>query len=140
MSSKIKIRVKIGAQGVVSMQDNTHLMAILGQRGIKVPDFIKDYNEKYKNMTPNITVNVIILVTLVNNKKTYEIFSHLAPSVSELIKNKTQEKTITYADIVSIAQEKMQDLNCKSGDLESAIKTVTASVKSAGLTIIKENN
>lgn len=114
----------------------------LGQRGVKIMDFCKAFNDATKNVAPGTALPVTILI----KKDKSFTFTVGKPTVTYLLKSKSGLKKcsstpgfsvagkIKMADIEEIAKEKMQDLrvNC----LDAAVKTVIGSAKSMGLEVI----
>lgn len=112
----------------------------LGQYGINIMDFCKQYNEKTQDKKGQIIPAVITIF----EDRTFNFVTKLPP-VTEMIKKKLSlEKgsntagretvaSLTKAQVEEIAQEKMQDLNTDS--LEKAIKIVEGSAKSMGVKI-----
>ena len=113
----------------------------LGQHGIPIMDFVKQYNDKTKEMKGNIVPAVIT----VYEDRSFTFITKLAP-VSALIKkalglktaaNKPGRETagtISKDQIREIAEKKLGDLNCDS--LESAMRTVEGTARSMGIKII----
>lgn len=112
----------------------------LGQYGVNIMDFCKQYNEKTKDKKGEIVPAEIT----VYEDRTFTFITKLAP-VSSLIKKKLGlEKaaanagketvgTLTSAQVKEIAQEKMADLNTQ--DLEKAVKIVAGAARSMGITV-----
>ncbi len=113
---------------------------ILGQAGINMMDFIKQYNEK----TADQRGQVIPAEITVYQDKSFTFVLKIPP-VSDLIKQTLKLKkgsgknklepagSITADQIKAIAEKKLSDLN--TTDLESAIKTVSGTARSMGITI-----
>jgi len=112
----------------------------LGQHGLPIMDFVKDYNAR----TIKQKGQVIPAVITVYEDRTYSFITKLAP-VSELIKKelkleKGSEKagqeeagTLTSKQVEEIAKLKLPDLNTKN--LEAAKKTVEGTARSMGVKI-----
>ena len=113
---------------------------ILGQHGVAIMDFVKQYNDASADKKGQIVPAVITIYE--DRSFTFEL--KLAP-VSELIKKalKIQKGsgatpretagTLTSVQVTEIAQEKMQDLN--TTDLEAAKKIVMGTARSMGVKI-----
>jgi len=113
---------------------------ILGQAGINMMDFIKQYNEK----TADRRGQVIPAEITVYQDKSFSFILKLPP-VSDLIKQALKLKkgsgktktepvgSLTAEQIKKIAETKLPDLN--TVNLESAIKTVSGTAKSMGVEI-----
>lgn len=113
----------------------------LGQHGIPIMDFVKQYNDKTKDLKGNIVPAVIT----VYEDRSFTFITKLAP-VSALIKKVLNLKTaskkpgresagnITKDQVKEIAEKKIGDLNTDS--LESAIKTVEGTARSMGIKVV----
>lgn len=113
----------------------------LGQHGLPIMDFVKQYNEK----TAKLKGQIIPAVITVYEDRTFTFITKLAP-VANLIKKKLnldkgakspgRETTasLTGSQVAEIAKEKMADLNTK--DLEAAVNIVKGTAKSMGVKII----
>jgi large subunit ribosomal protein L11 len=113
----------------------------LGQHGVNIMEFCKAFNAKTQNDDPDMKVPVVITV-YADRSFTFE--TKTAPAADLLRKasgipkgsataNKTKVGTISAAQIEEIAKKKMADLN--TTNLEAAIKTISGTAKSMGLTI-----
>jgi len=116
----------------------------LGQHGVNIMEFCKQFNEKTKNEDPGMLIPVVITV--------YEdrsfTFETKVPPVSALIKkvvgiakasgepNKDKKGTLTMEQVREIAKKKMPDLNTKN--LESACQMVIGTARSMGIDIARE--
>lgn len=112
----------------------------LGQHGLPIMDFIKQYNDR----TADKKGQIIPVIITVYGDRTYSFVTKLPP-VSEMIKKELKlEKgssetgrknvsSLTKAQVEKIAKEKMEDLNTK--DLGAAIKTVGGTARSMGVKI-----
>jgi len=113
----------------------------LGQHGLNIMDFCKQFNEKTKNMEAGMLIPVVITVY---QDRTF-IFITKVPPVAALIKkaaglakasgepNKTKAGKITKKQVEEIATKKMPDLNAYT--IESAIKMVEGTARSMGIQI-----
>lgn len=113
----------------------------LGQHGINIMGFVKEYNEKSSPMAGSV---VPVEVTIFSDRS----FSVklLTPPASDLLKkmagaprgsgtpNRTSAGTITKAQLRQIAQQKMQDLNAL--DVEGAEKIIMGTARSMGIKIV----
>lgn len=112
----------------------------LGQHGVAIMEFVKQYNERTQAMKGNIVPAVITIY----EDRSFNFVTKLAP-VAEMIKKELGlEKasgntpreiagTLTDAQLTKIAQEKMKDLN--TDDLDAAKKIVAGTARSMGITI-----
>ena len=114
----------------------------LGQHGVNIMEFCKAFNAKTQNDDPDMKVPVVITV-YADRSFTFETKT---PPAADLLRkasgipkgsataNKTKVGTISAAQVEEIAKKKMTDLN--TTNLESAIKTISGTAKSMGLTIV----
>ena len=111
----------------------------LGPLGINLMQFVKDFNTQTANMTGGVPA----LITVYDDRSFEFILK--TPAVSELIKQAIDIKSgasdqvrkkvgkITKAQIRTIAERKMEDLNCYG--VEQAMKMVVGTCRSMGVTV-----
>jgi large subunit ribosomal protein L11 len=116
--------------------------AALGQQGVNIMDFCKQFNAKTADRKGQ---TVPVVVTVYTDKK-FDFVIKTTP-VSELIKKKINiakgvskhksEKagTISMKDILDIAKVKMPDLNAHT--LEQAAKIIAGSARSMGVEVVE---
>ena len=112
----------------------------LGQVGVNIPEFCRQFNEKTADQ-PGMIFPVVIYVAK-NKSFTFEIKT---PPASILIKkeaglakgsstpNKEKVGHINQDQLRNIAQQKMQDLNCHT--LESAMSMIAGTARSMGVVV-----
>jgi large subunit ribosomal protein L11 len=112
----------------------------LGQAGVNIPEFCRQFNEKTQDQ-PGMVFPVMIYVAK-NKSFTFEIKT---PPASILIKkeaglakgsatpNTVKVGTLNQAQLRTIAELKIQDMNCQS--LESAMSMIAGTARSMGVTI-----
>ena len=112
----------------------------LGQHGVNIMSFTKEFNERTKN-----DVGLIIPVVITVYEDRSFTFVTKTPPAAVLIKkacgidkasgvpNKTKVATISKADIQKIAETKMKDLNAAS--LESAMSMIAGTARSMGVVV-----
>ena len=113
----------------------------LGQRGLNIMAFCKDFNAKTSQMEKGSPIPVVI--TIYQDKSfTFEMRT---PPVSYFIKkaaklesgSKTPGRdkagSITKAQVKEIAEKKMADLNCNT--VEAAMRMVEGSARSMGIEV-----
>jgi len=113
---------------------------VLGQHGVPIMDFVKQYNDKTRDQKGNLIPAVIT----VYEDRSFTFVTKLPP-VSAMIKKALGLKeaspkpgreivgTITAAQVKDIAEKKLGDLNTDS--LDSAVKTVMGTARSMGIKI-----
>jgi len=113
----------------------------LGQHGVNIMGFCKEYNAKTANQTGYI---VPVEITVYEDRSfTFEIKS---PPASDLLKKaanvekgsgdpkKKQVGKISRAKLVEIAEAKKADLN--AADIDAAVKMIEGTARSMGLVIV----
>lgn len=112
----------------------------LGQQGVNIMAFVKDYNEKTKGMTGQ----VIPAEITVYEDRSFTFITKTPPTTDLLKKALGIEKgaataggtevgKISRAKLREIAQIKMRDLNAR--DLEGAEKIIAGTARSMGITV-----
>lgn len=113
----------------------------LGQHGVNIMAFTKEFNERTKN---DIGLIIPVVITVYADRS----FSFITktPPASVLIKkacgiekgsgvpNKTKVAKITKEQVRKIAETKMQDLNASS--IESAMSIIEGSARSMGVEVV----
>jgi large subunit ribosomal protein L11 len=117
----------------------------LGQQGVNIMDFCKQFNEKTKTIEQGITIPVVITVF---EDRSFTFITKLPP-VSALVKkvvgiakasgvpNRNKVGKITKAQVEDIAKQKMPDLNA-NGRLEAAKLMVEGTAKSMGVDVVNK--
>ncbi|HIY09944.1 MAG TPA: 50S ribosomal protein L11 [Candidatus Anaerofilum excrementigallinarum] len=113
----------------------------LGQHGVNIMAFTKEFNERTKN---DIGYVIPVVITVYADRS----FSFITktPPAAVLIKkacgiesgsgvpNKTKVATITKAQLQEIATTKMPDLN--AANIETAISMIAGTCRSMGVTVV----
>ena len=112
----------------------------LGQYGVSIPNFTKDFNERTKSQ-----IGLVIPVVITVYADRSFTFITKTPPAPVLIKkalglqsasakpNKTKVGMLTKAQVKEIAEMKMPDLNAAS--LEAAMSMVAGTARSMGITV-----
>ncbi len=112
----------------------------LGQHGVQIMEFCKQFNERTKDQQGLI---IPVLITVYEDRSF--TFITKSPPAPVLIKraaklakasgepNKNKVGSITKAQVKEIAEMKMQDLN--AGSLEAAMSMIEGTARSMGITI-----
>ena len=112
----------------------------LGQHGVNIMGFVKEYNER----TASQSGNIIPVVLTVYEDRSFTFKTKTPPASSLLRKaagiekgsgNSVAEKVavINAEKVREIAEQKMEDLN--AGDIEGAIRIVAGTARSMGITV-----
>ena len=141
MAKKVKIVVKVNLKGGEATPAPP-LGPVLGQHGVAIMEFVKEYNEKTSDMRGEVVPAVITIY----EDRSFDFEIKKAP-VADMIKkaisiDKGSGTTpreivgkLTKAQIETIAKDKMDDLNTK--DLEAAMKIIEGTARSMGVEIEK---
>ena len=139
MAKKILTRVKLQ---VPAGQANPAppIGPALGQHGVNIMEFCKQFNERTKDRTGTILPVVITIF----EDKSFSFIMKTTPVANQLKRaaglakasgepNKLKIGKVTRADVERIAKEKMPDLNTTK--LQSAVKMVEGTARSMGIEI-----
>ncbi len=113
----------------------------LGQHGVNIAQFIKEFNERTKDQA-GFTIPVVITVYA---DRSFTFVCKTPPTATLIMKaiglekgsgvpNKNKVATITKAQLQEIAERKMPDLNAAS--LDAAISMVAGTCRSMGVTVV----
>lgn len=116
----------------------------LGQRGLNIMQFVKDFNAQTANMEPGMPVPVVITAFA---DRTYTFMMKTPPNTYFLKKAAGIEKgttaagksapvgRVTTTQLREIAAQKMKDMNAT--DVEAAVRMLAGSARSMGLTVVE---
>ena len=114
----------------------------LGQRGLNIGDFVKQFKDRTKNLEKGAPIPVLITAY---KDRTFKFVTKLPPVSHYLKKAAKIDKgsstpgresagKVTIKDVEKIAKEKMADLNAIN--LEGAVNMVKGSAVSMGMEIV----
>ena len=114
----------------------------LGQRGLNIGEFVKQFNDRTKNLEKNAPIPVLITAY---KDRTFKFVTKLPPVSHYLKKAAKIDKggstpgresvgKVTIKDVEKIAKEKMEDLNAIN--LEGAVNMVKGSAVSMGIEVV----
>jgi large subunit ribosomal protein L11 len=117
----------------------------LGQRGLNIMAFCKEFNAVTQNMEPGMPVPVVITAY---GDRSFSFITKTPPNTYFLKKAAGIEKgttapgksgsvgKITIAQLREIAAQKMKDMN--ANDVDGAVRMLMGSARSMGLTVVED--
>ncbi|MDA8049844.1 MAG: 50S ribosomal protein L11 [Rhodospirillales bacterium] len=114
----------------------------LGQRGLNIIAFCKEFNAATQNLEPGMPIPVVITAFA---DRTFTFVTKTPPNSYFLFKAAKVEKgaaatgkgapvgTVTIAQLREIAARKLQDMN--TTDIEAAVRMLAGSARSMGLRV-----
>ena len=112
----------------------------LGAKGVNIMEFCKQFNAR----TQDKAGKVIPVIITVYGDKSFDFVTKTPPVAVQLLEsakvkkgssesNITKVATVTWDQVRTIAEEKMEDLNCFT--VESAMRMVAGTARSMGITV-----
>jgi large subunit ribosomal protein L11 len=140
MAKKIKSYIKLQVKAQMA-NPAPPIGPALGQHGVNIMDFCKEFNNRTTKMEKGLVLPVVITVYADRS------FSFIikTPPTAVLIKkalgietasgepNKKKVGTLSDAQVKEIAQTKLPDLNCET--LEAAVACVAGTARSMGVEV-----
>ncbi len=115
----------------------------LGQRGVNIMAFCKDFNAATQNMEPGMPIPVVITVyadrsfSYVTKTPPASYFLKRAAGLEKGAPEPGRETVgqVTMRQVREIAERKMVDLN--ANDIDAACKIIAGSARSMGLEVVR---
>ena len=116
----------------------------LGQRGLNIMAFVKEFNATTQHMEPGMPVPVVITAFA---DRTFSFVMKTPPNTYFLMKAAGVEKgstttgkgasvgRVTTTQLREIAAQKMKDMN--ANDIDGAVRMLAGSARSMGLTVVE---
>jgi large subunit ribosomal protein L11 len=116
----------------------------LGQRGLNIMQFCKEFNAVTQQMEPGMPVPVVITAFA---DRTFTFITKTPPNTYFLLKAAKISKgsstvgkgaavgRVTIDQLREIAAQKIKDMN--AGDIEAAVRMLAGSAKSMGITVVE---
>lgn len=131
----IKLQIKGGAAN-----PSPPVGPALGSKGVNIMEFCKQFNAR----TQDKAGKVIPVIITVYSDKSFDFITKTPPVAVQIIEaskvkkgsaepNRTKVASISWNQVKTIAEDKMQDLNCFT--LDSAMKMVAGTARSMGITV-----
>jgi len=139
MAKKVKTQIKLYCPGGQA-NPAPPVGPALGQHGIPIMDFCKQFNDRTKDRQGLILPVVISLYedrtfSFIIKSPPASVLLKRAAGIAKASGNPKAEKvgTVTIEQVKEIAKTKMEDLN--SVDMEGAIKVIAGSARSMGIEV-----
>jgi large subunit ribosomal protein L11 len=134
----IKLQVPAGAAN-----PSPPIGPALGQRGLNIMDFCKQFNAKTQSMEKGTPIPVVITAF---SDRSFTFITKMPPNsffIKKAAKIEAGSKTpgtdtvgkITMAQVREIAKQKMADLN--ANDIEAASSMIVGSARSMGIQVVE---
>jgi large subunit ribosomal protein L11 len=140
MAKKLVKKIKVQATGGKATPAPP-LGPVLGQAGINIGEFVKQFNDK----TSDRVGEVVPIEINVYDDRSFDFITKTSPASRLILKKIGKEKgsgknltssagNITKAQVREIAEEKMVDLS--ANDIEAAMKIIEGTCRSMGVKVI----
>ena len=116
----------------------------LGQRGLNIMAFVKEFNAATQGMEPGMPVPVVITAF---SDRSFPFVTKTPPNTYFLLKAAKLDKgsttpgkgaavgRVTTAQLREIAESKMKDMN--ANDVDAAVRMLAGSARSMGITVVE---
>ena len=116
----------------------------LGQRGLNIMQFCKDFNAATQNLEPGMPIPVVITAYA---DRTFSFITKTPPNTyflkkaakidkgSQTVGKSASVGSVTMSQLREIAEQKMKDMN--ANDVDGAVRMLAGSARSMGLTVVE---
>lgn len=115
----------------------------LGQHGVNIMDFCKQFNEKTRKLEQGVPIPVVITVF---EDRTFTFITKMPPMAALIKKaaglakgsgepNRSKVGKLTLKQVEEVARQKLVDLNTK--DIKQAMEMVKGTARSMGVDIVQ---
>jgi len=143
MAKQLSVFIKLQIKGAAA-NPAPPIGPALGSKGVNIMDFCKQFNARTQDKAGKLLPVVISVYT----DKSFDFVIKTPPVASQILEvtkiakgsaepNRKKVGSISWDQIRTIAEDKMQDMNCFK--VESAMKMVAGSARSMGITVTGEN-
>ena len=140
MAKKIVKKIKVQAMGGKATPAPP-LGPVLGQAGINISEFVKQFNDQ----THDQMGQIVPVVLTVYDDRSFDFILKVSPASQLILKKLGKDKgsgknttsrigTLSKAQVREIAEEKMADLN--AGSVEQAMRTIEGTARSMGVEVL----
>jgi large subunit ribosomal protein L11 len=113
----------------------------LGQHGVNIMDFCKQFNAQTQQMEPGLPIPVVITVysdrsfTFIMKTPPASVLLRKAAKIDKgsSVPNKNKVATLTREQVEEIARIKMPDLT--AADMDAAVRTIAGTARSSGIDV-----
>jgi large subunit ribosomal protein L11 len=139
MAKKVKAMIKLQCPGGQA-NPAPPVGPALGQHGIPIMEFCKQFNERTKDK-PGLILPVVISLyedrtfSFITKSPPASVLLKMAAGIAKASGNPKAEKVgkVTLEQVKDIAKQKMEDLN--AADMDAAVKIIKGSARSMGIEI-----
>jgi large subunit ribosomal protein L11 len=139
MAKEVETFIKLQVKGAAA-NPSPPVGPALGSKGVNIMEFCKQFNAR----TQDKPGKVLPVVITVYKDKSFEFVIKTPPAAIQLMDqakvakgsaepNRKKIGNVTWAQVKSVAEDKMADLNCFT--IDSAMRMVAGTARSMGITV-----